>query len=73
MTKKKTISRDDYLKAFALFTMARNHADEAERYNSVLANLLDVDQYGHVADAIWEHGRGDFDEALKRAEIEVEK
>ena len=67
----KKVSRDDYLKALALFTMARHHSEEAERYNLVLAKMLGVDQYGHLADEIWRDAKPDFDAALEREEIEV--
>lgn len=67
----KPLSREMYLQALGLFTMARLHADRASEFRDELKRLLggtsDLD-LGHVEDAVWSgDGRPSaFDEALRR-------
>lgn len=75
---KKEISRDDYLKALALFTMAHDHYTESVRFARALNRIIMVvpEQFpgGHTADAIYAEGTGDaieFDEAIRRDGISV--
>jgi hypothetical protein len=80
MSKYKTkISRDDYLKALALFTMAHDHYAKAGTFGDALNRIIMAapEKYpgGHVDDAIYSDERGTveaFDEALRREGIEVE-
>lgn len=69
----KTISHDDYLKAKALFTIASEHAREAEKFEATMARLLGADPMsaGHVSDDIWSPQFG-FEEALKLSGFQVE-
>lgn len=75
---KAAISRDDYLKALALFTMAHEHyinsGNYAEALNRIIMTVPEKYPGGHVDDAIYSDGRGtvaDFDEALRREGITV--
>jgi hypothetical protein len=75
---KKEISRDEYLKALALFTMANEHYVSAGTFGEALNKIIMVapEKYpgGHVDDAIYSGERGTvahFDEALRREGISV--
>lgn len=76
---KKQISRDDYLRALALFTLAHEHYVEARRFGEALNRIIMADPKetwpgGHVDDAIYCDDRGStgvFDEALRRTGIKV--
>ena len=52
----KVVHDTDYLAAFALFLAAHRHAQEAQRYNEMLAKLMGYDgpYAGCVTDAVWE-------------------
>lgn len=76
---KKQISRDDYLWALALFTVAHDHYLEANRFGAALNKIImeepEVYPGGHVDDAIYSlepTSVADFDEALRREGIVVE-
>ena len=71
MTKK--ICHEKYLQALGLFTMAVQHAQKAEEFNTALTKLLDVIPYGYLSDAVYDGRLADFDAALKLEDIEVEK
>lgn len=75
---KSEISRDDYLRALALFTMANEHYVKASEFGGAISRIIIVtpEQYagGHVDDAIYANERqtvSDFDEALRRECIKV--
>lgn len=75
---KSEITRDEYLRALALFTMANNHYVKAGEFGLALNRIImnTPEQYpgGHVDDAIYvsEHSSvEDFDEALRRQGIKV--
>ena len=77
---KKQISRDEYLQALGLFTLANKRYAESTDYAQALNRIImtEPETYpgGHVDDAIY---TGDtatpeqFDEALRREGISVEK
>ncbi len=76
---KTTISRNTYLQALGLFTLAATHMRKVEDAQKALAELLGLtfnDTDGHIGDAIYAiggpAGPQDFDEALKRSDILVE-
>jgi len=76
---KKTISRDEYLKALALYTVAHDHYINSVMFAGALNKIIMAvpEKYpgGHVDDAIYTDERGgviEFDEALRREKIEVE-
>ncbi len=76
---KPKITRDDYLRALALYTVAHEHYVQSVRFAEALNKIIMVspEKYpgGHVDDAIYADEGGSvaiFDEALKREEIEVE-
>lgn len=69
----KKICHETYLQALGLFTMACQHAQKAEEFNTALTKFLDVTPYGHLSDAIYDGRLSDFDTALKLENIEVEK
>lgn len=75
---KKEITRDEYLRALALFTMAHQHYVDSGRFAMALNKIIMAtpEKYpgGHVDDAIYCDGPGtvgDFDEAIKRDGIVV--
>lgn len=75
---KKEISRDEYLKALALFTVAHEHYCDAVRFGKTLNKIImtEPEQFpgGHVDDAIYStevSTVAEFDEALKREGIAV--
>ena len=71
----KTISRSTYLQALALFTMGRRRYFEARAFETELGKLLgiadDMSYAGHVSDAMYESGDGNFDVALEREGVVV--
>lgn len=76
---KTKITRDEYLKALALFTVAHecyvNSGNFGEALNRIIMTEPKKYPGGHVDDAIYSDGRAtvdDFDEALRLEEIEVE-
>jgi hypothetical protein len=73
--KQKVLSRDTYLKAFALFTMACARYNECRVFEAQLGKEVgDLDEHGNVeglSDALYA-GDVDFDHALKRAGYTVE-
>ncbi len=75
---KTEITRDEYLKALALFTMAHDHYVKAGTFGEALNRIImnEPSKYpgGHTDDAIYSDDRGtvdDFDEALRREGIKV--
>ena len=75
---KKQISRDEYLKALALFTVSHDYYVESCRFAAALNKIImtEPEQFpgGHVNDAIYTDGKvtvSDFDEALRREGIIV--
>jgi hypothetical protein len=72
--KPKTISQDTYLRAFALWALARHHNAEVDKIRRALFKELEpygISDNSQVDDAIY-HDDIDFDEALKREGIERE-
>ncbi len=69
----KKICHETYLQALGLFTMAVEHAKKTEEFSTALTKLLEATPYGHLTDAIYDGRLTDFDEALRKEEIEVEK
>lgn len=67
MTEKKPVSADKKLTALALYTMARQHATEAQRYEEALHKLMGPadDRLDHFSDAIWGDGRRTFEKAFE--------
>jgi len=63
---KKFITKDQRLKAFALFSMAADHYAKAREFEDALAELLGYeDSYlGHISDECIDGGN--FDSALKK-------
>lgn len=75
---KTEISRDEYLKALALATMASGHYVKASECGAALNRIImaQPEQYpgGHVDDAIYENEHMSvekFDEALRKEGIKV--
>lgn len=64
------IDRDTYLRALALFTMAREHAQKATLYQNALASLFGKERHelDAFSDALYGGERWDlpFDELLRR-------
>lgn len=68
------ISPDDRLRAFALFTMAVEHAQKAREFQEAMMSLLCVDEANYLSDALWSTERAstrDFDAALSKDGFEV--
>jgi hypothetical protein len=69
----KKMSRDTYLKALGLFTLAHEHSLKAYEFESALKRLLGAGEevagdFGHVSDELYSSDeKVDFDEALRRA------
>lgn len=64
---KKIITPDQKLKAFALWSMARDHYDKAREFETALAELLDMEDSpycGCISDELQGH-RGSFDRGLE--------
>ena len=75
---KTEISRDEYLKALALFTIAHDHYVKSGTFGETLNRIIMTEpkKYpgGHVDDAIYSDDLGsveNFDEALRREGIKV--
>lgn len=71
----KTISRDTYLKALGMFTIANQFYKEARDIQLRLADFLGEEDGSHIDDAIYSGDIAsvrDFDAALKKASITVE-
>lgn len=73
---KRTISRDTYLKALALFTLATDHYKHLRESQIKMIEVLGLENDGcrHTDDAIYEENGAsvrDFDEALKKENIVV--
>lgn len=75
---KTEISRDDYLRALALFHIANRHYVDASNFGKALNRIImtEPQKYpgGHVDDAIYSDEPqtvADFDEALRREGIKV--
>lgn len=67
------ISQDDYYKAKGLHLLATEAMREADKYRASLISLLgfeDVNDGGHIDNAVY--GYKDFDEALKLENVTVE-
>lgn len=76
---KSKITRDEYLRALALFTVAHEHYVQSGTFGEALNRIVMAtpQKYpgGQIDDLIYGEGRAsvaDFDEALKREGIEVE-
>lgn len=68
------LSEDQYLQAFALFTMARQKSGEARQLELGLCKVLGLSPHNdHLSDAIWSYHVADdaFDVALAREGYEV--
>lgn len=77
---KTEITRDDYLRALALFTMANEHYVKSAEFSAAINRIIMVEpeQFpgGHVDDAIYVPTRQtveDFDEAMRREGIKVQE
>ena len=76
-----TITEDQRLQAFALYTMAKHHNEETGRYYNALARMLGLkdrsEDPGHISDSIWGFdnppGLSEFDEMLRRMGVTVQK
>jgi hypothetical protein len=70
---KKTITPDQKLKAFALFTMANSHYKQAREFERALAEMLEYDEDAYYCGCISEEvfNGGNFDRGLKNEGFEV--
>ncbi len=75
---KTEISRDEYLKALALFTMAHDHYAKSGTFGEALNRIIMTEPVkysgGHMDDAIYSDEAGTverFDEALRREGIKI--
>ncbi len=70
MSETKTITKEQYLQALGLFTLAAQQSFNANRYYYALRDHLDCDDNGHLSDAILAADTlptpKDFDKALKQ-------
>lgn len=66
----KTISRQTYLMALGLYTVARARARDVDTFRDELETLLGMAAGGYISDAVY--GEITLDEALEREGIEVE-
>lgn len=76
---KSKITRDEYLRAFALFTMAHEHYVQSGNFGEAVNKIIMItpEKYpgGHVDDLIYSDGPlpvAAFDDALKKEGIQVE-
>lgn len=71
----KTISRDTYLKALGLFTLANYHRLKCEEFSEALKLQLGIGEdwgaFTHITEEIWET-KPNFDKALERSGYVVE-
>lgn len=79
MTEKRKISRDEYLRALALFVCANDHYMRSRQFEAELAKLVgdpgESHYCGFISDALYIDDKvsaSDFDTALKQSSIEVE-
>lgn len=72
---KEKITKAERLQLVGLLTLAEYHANHIEALKSALIELLDAESErdGHVADAVYDDGRRDADELLKRLGISVSR
>jgi hypothetical protein len=64
----KTLTRDDYLRALALYTVAMQDYRKCRQFEHALAHLLgrkDNNDLGHIGDFLYNE-QDNFDEALRR-------
>lgn len=66
MAKTKRITKDEFLKAFALFSMAAEHYTKAREFETALADMLGYDDtyLGCISDECIDGG--DFNRAMKK-------
>jgi len=74
----KTISKDDYLRALALFVCANEHYTKSRQFEAQLAKIIgdgsESHYCGNVSDAIYTDEiakASDFDEGLRLEKISV--
>lgn len=80
MSDGKTLTSEQHLQAFALFTIAVQHTREAAKFEKCLAAVLGVEHrlgdVGHLSDHIWGHAdpvsASDFDKALRLAGFTIQ-
>lgn len=77
---KPKITHDEYLRALALFTVAHGHYVQSITFSKALNKIIMTapEKYlgGHVDDLLYSEFSGtaaEFDEALKREDVQVEK
>jgi hypothetical protein len=71
-----TITEDQKLQAFALYVIAIDRLNDANRFHQAAAKVLGVDEDGHLSDAIFGLKVNDpsfaaFEEVLKREGVTV--
>lgn len=66
MPKKKLINERKWLNALALFTMARQHQRECEKYVAGLRKELAIDEWTGLEDQIYEDN-GTFEKGMEAA------
>lgn len=67
--KTRTLSRDEYLQALGMFTLAADLDRRCQEIQKALCKHLGVDDDGHVSDSIWGHRT--FDEALELSGLKI--
>lgn len=75
MSEPKTVSRDTYLKALAMFTMGNQLYVQARDLQLRIGDMFGLEDGSHVDDAFYSNTIAsvrDFDAALKRQDITVE-
>lgn len=75
MNEPKTITRDTYLKALGMFTIANQQYTMARDIQLRMADMLGLEDGSHVDDALYSGQVAsvrDFDHALKRQDITVD-
>lgn len=74
MTEKRKISRDIYLQALGLFILGNEHYTKGREIENLANKLLGLEDGSHVSDRLFDNNASvsDFDEALRRSDIEVE-
>lgn len=68
----KTITRQQYLMALGLFTVAQTKQRQVVEMENELNGLLGLGEGSHVSDEIYDRN-GNLDDALEREDIKVEE
>lgn len=66
---KKTITQSERLQLLGLLTLARSHRVTVDKCEDEMNKIVEVENYSHLTDAIYDEN--DFDQVLKKMEIEV--